>query len=280
MGAKGRAKPKAAAERARWKPLPGRAKVLVAVLTYSKQVGAEVFGWCCKAIPEMQDHPRVEAVAVGTTFGYPTDRMRNAVCKQALAQGYDFLLMLDDDMVPDCRLGHDPDAKPFLPTALDYCYTQPGPVVVGAPYTGGPPAQRVMVMRDRDAQPDAPAGWGKRLDSFTREEAAVMTGFGRVSALPTGCMLIDLRCLAVLPPPWFSYEYADPPFNTVLASTEDIVFSRNLSWLGVPQICAWDSWAGHAKPYVTDKPGLCPVDEVPASILKAWEAGWRPKGVG
>ena len=116
-----------------WKPLPGRAKVLVAVLTYSKQVGAEVFGWCCKAIPEMQDHPRVEAVAVGTTFGYPTDRMRNAVCKQALAQGYDFLLMLDDDMVPDCRLGHDPDAKPFLPTALEYACQQTGPVVVGAP---------------------------------------------------------------------------------------------------------------------------------------------------
>lgn len=280
MGAKQRAKAKATAERARWKRLPGRARVLVTVLTYAKQVGAEVLGWCCKAIPEMQDHPRAEAVAVGYTFGYPTDRMRNAVCKQALAQGYDFLLMLDDDVVPDLRLGSDPDARPFLPTALEYAYAQPGPVVVGAPYTGGPPAQRVMVMRDRDAQPDAPAGWGKKLDSYTREEAATMTGFGRVSALPTGCMLVDLRCLAILPPPWFAYEYADPPFNTVLASTEDIVFSRNLSWLGVPQICAWSSWAGHAKPYVTDKPGLCPVDEVPTSILKAWEAGWRPKGVG
>lgn len=276
MGAKGRAKAKAKAGRARWEPLPGRAKVLVAVLTYSKQVGAEVFGWCCKAIPEMQDHPRVEAVAVGTTFGYPTDRMRNAVCKQALAQGYDFLLMLDDDVHPDLHLGHDPQAKPFLPTALDYCYGQPGPVVVGAPYTGGPPAQRVMVMRDRDVQPDAPAGWGKKLDSYTREEAAGMTGFGRVSALPTGCMLIDLRCLAVLPPPWFSYEYADPPFNTTLASTEDIVFSRNLSWLGVPQVCAWNSWCGHVKTYTASKPMPCPVDEVPANILKAWEAGWRP----
>jgi hypothetical protein len=45
---------------------------------------------------------------------------------------------------------------------------------------------------------------------------------------------VDLRACDVVPPPWFSYEYDDPPFNTKLASTEDIVFTRNCDWLGVP----------------------------------------------
>lgn len=259
-------------------PLPERAKILVTVFTYANNIGRGVFRYCCKTIPQMQDHPRVECLAVGDANGYPTDRVRNAAAKQAADQGYHFLLMLDDDMTPDIMLGHDDAARPFLPTALDFAYSQPGPAIIGAPYTGGPPRQRVMVMRDRDLQPDAPPGWGKKLDSYTREEAAGMTGFGRVSALPTGCLLIDLRALAVLPPPWFSYEYDDPPFNTRLASTEDIVFTRNLHWLGVPQFSAWDSWAGHDKFYTTSKPQPCPVEEVPTSILKAWESGWRPAG--
>lgn len=269
--AKGKGKPD-------WPPLPAKAKVLVNVFTYAGQVGAGAFRYCCKLIPEAQTHPRVEYVAIGDSLGYPTDRVRNGVAKQALDQGYHFLLMIDDDQIPDHLVGVDPDARPFFSTALDFLYAQPGPAVVGAPYTGAPPQQRVMVMRDRDDQPDAPAGWGKRLDSYTREEAAVMTGVTRVAALPTGCLMIDLRCLAVLPPPWFSYEYDDPPHNTRLASTEDIVFTRNLSWLGVPQYCAWQCWAGHDKRYITTKPRPCPVDEVPASIRKAWEAGWRPKG--
>ena len=88
--------------------------------------------------------------------------------------------------------------------------------------------------------------------------------------------MIDLRCLDVLPPPWFAYEYDDPPFNTRLASTEDVVFSRNLDWLGVPQYCHWSAWAGHVKTYVTGKPSPAPVADIPASIYRAWSNGWRP----
>lgn len=257
--------------------LPDKVNVLVNVLTYSRTLHASVFSYCCGVGPALADHPRVDRVVVSYTHGYPTDRCRNAACKQAKADGFDLLLMIDDDMSPDLLLGSDPGAKPFLPTAIDFMAAHDGPCIVGAPYCGGPPYQDVMVMKNRVYAPDQPDGVGQKIDKYTRDEAAVATGFEKVAALPTGMLLVDLRVLDVLSPPWFSYEYADPPFNTRLASTEDVVFTRNLAWLGVPQWVAWDSWAGHNKFYVTGKPRLSPVDEIPQSIYKAWSAGWRPK---
>lgn len=261
------------------KALPEKVNVLVNVFTYAKQVGADVFNYCCAVGPSLQHHQRVECVQVSYTQGYPTDRVRNAACAQGKRDGFHFLLMIDDDMKPDLLLGSDDSAKEFLPTALDFALAHDGPCLVGAPYCGQPPMQEVMVMKNREYAPDHPEGMGLKLDKYTRDEAAVMTGFRRCAALGTGCLLIDLRVLDVLPPPWFSYEFADPPFNTQLASTEDIVFTRNCDWLGIPNYCAWDSWAGHQKTYLTGKPQPAPVVDIPASIYKAWSNGWRPKHV-
>ncbi len=129
----------------------------------------------------------------------------------------------------------------------------------------------------RRVRPGLPGGLGKALAKFTREEAAVRTGVERVAALPTGCLLVDLRAFDLLPPPWFHYEYADPPFNTALASTEDVVCTRNADWVGVPQYCAWDCWAAHVKTLEIRRPRLCPVDSVPRAVWDAWRAGAKPK---
>jgi hypothetical protein len=259
------------------KPLPEKVNVLVNAFTYAKAVGADVFRYCCGVGPALQSHKRVESVMVSYTQGYPTDRVRNAACAQARRDGFHFLLMLDDDMHPDLLLGHEPDAQEFLPTALDFMLAHDGPCCVGAPYCGSPPAQEVVVMKNREYAPDLPEGSGLKLDKYTRDEAALLSGIKRVAALPTGCLLIDLRALDVLPAPWFSYEYDDPPYNTKLASTEDIVFTRNLDWLGVPQYCHWSAWAGHVKTFTTGKPMPAPVVDIPQSIYKAWSNGWRPK---
>lgn len=255
--------------------LPNKCNLLVNVFTYAKQIGADAFAWCCGVGPTLSDHERIENVHVSYCHGYPTDRMRNAACKQAKRDGFSFLLMIDDDTKPD--LGGYPEAVPFLKSAIDFMLAHDGPCVVGAPYCGSPPLQEVMVMKNREYAPDLLDGCGLKLDKYTRDEASVLTGIQRVAALPTGCMLIDLRVLDILPPPWFSYEYDDAPFNTKLASTEDIVFSRNCDWLGIPQYCHWSAWAGHQKTYLTGKPLPAPVADIPGSIYKAWSNGWRPK---
>jgi len=258
-------------------PLPEKVNVLVNVFTYAKSVGADVFNYCCGAVGSMSAHKRIENASISYTQGYPTDRVRNAACAQAKRDGFHFLLMLDDDMAPDLLWQRDPEAQEFLPTALDFMLAHDGPCCVGAPYCSSPPHQDVVVMKNREYAPDQPSCTGVKIDKFTRDEAAVLRGIQRVAALPTGCLLIDIRVLDILPPPWFSYEYDDPPYNTKLASTEDIVFTRNLDWLGVPQYCHWSAWAGHNKTFLTGKPAAAPVIDVPASIYKAWSNGWRPK---
>lgn len=262
------------------KPLPEKIKLLVNVFTYSKQIGAEAFSWCCGVGPTLQNHKRVSDVRVSYTHGYPTDKIRNAVVKEAREHGHDFVLMIDDDQAPDIGLrdyGERTDLVPFLTTSVDFAIAHDGPCFVGAPYCGAPPLQQVMVMKNREYIPCLRDGMGLKIDKYTRDEAAMMRGIQRAAALPTGCLLVDLRVLDVLPPPWFSYEYDDPPFNTSLASTEDIVFTRNADWLGIKQYCHWSAWAGHDKSFMTGIPTEAPVHDIPQSIHRSWSNGWRPK---
>lgn len=259
-----------------WKPHPERVKVLVAVFTYAKQLGADILTYCTRIYGQMVNHPRLDQLEIAYSFGYPTDRCRNFVVKSARENGFDYCLMLDDDQAPDLLLGHDPDAVPFLPTAMDFALAHDGPCFVGAPYCSSPPAQEVVVMKNREYMPDQLGGCGLKLDKYTRDEAATMRGIKRVAALPTGCLLTDLRAFDVIEPPWFYYEFADPPYNTALASTEDVVLTRNADWLGVPQYCHWDAWAGHNKPFMVGKPQLSPVADIPRCIYSAWSNGWRP----
>ena len=247
----------------------------VVVLAYSGQVGGYVFDWCAKLQGQMFQHPNLSTLTIDRATGYPTDVVRNKILKDAKDQGYDYCLMVDDDMCPDLLLG-EPGTEAFLPTALSFALNHGSPCVVAAPYCSAPPWQEVLVMMDRQTVPDSPDAGGTALSKYTRDEAAMMSGIQRVAALPTGCMLIDTRVCNILPHPWFSYEYADD-HHTKLDSTEDIVFSRNLNWLSVPQFCHWSAWAGHDKKYLTGKPQRSPIDRVPDSIYKAWLAGWRPE---
>lgn len=256
-------------------PLPERVRLVVCVFTYNAFCHADVLRWVSSIPARLGQHPRVSDVAVRVSDGYPTDRCRNAQLKAAADDGYHYALFLDDDMKPDCH-ANEPGAVPFLPSALDFALSQPGPCMVGAPYTGGPPAQEVMVMRYRQRFADLPDAMGLALDKIPREEAATAAGFEEVAALPTGGLLIDTRVTRFMTPPWFYYEYDDEPHRTRLASTEDITFTRDAQALGVKLFVAWSSWFGHHKRYLCTKPRLSPVQSVSRQLWAAYENGWRP----
>lgn len=116
-----------------------------------------------------------------------------------------------------------------------------------------------------------------------------MAGVQEVAALPTGLILFDVRAFKKLPPPWFTYQYkgdgpecpgcgqAKPGLQTEKASTEDVVLTRDLSLLGIPQYCAWDSWAGHIKRKVVRKPRPITPDAAGRKLRDAIRAN-RPHG--
>jgi hypothetical protein len=247
-----------------------RAKLLITAMTYSRQMGSDVFNYCCNLSKKLVNNPLVSHFDFTTSYGYPTDLCRNNALKYARDAGYDYLVMIDDDMVPDKFLGSDKDAKPFIESSLNFAMSHDGPCVIAAPYCSAPPFEEVLVMIDREICPNIPDAGGTRLDKFTRHEAASMRGITQVSALPTGFILIDTRICDIMQPPWFSYEFTDE-YNTNLASTEDVVFTRNASWLGIPQYCNWDCWCGHNKLYVTGKPSLTPITKIPEVVKKTWE---------
>jgi hypothetical protein len=252
--------------------LPEEIKLIVAVPTYSGLIRHELASYLSGLTSRLQDHSRVGTVAVAVEVGYPADRVRNAICAKATNSGFDYVLMIDDDMHPDCE----PGAPPFLPSALDFVLAHDGPCFVGAPYCAAPPHQRVLVMDWAEQYPDHPGGLGMEMRSLTRHEAAAKTGFGRAAALPTGMLLIDLRAVKARPGPWFYYEFADEQ-HCKLASTEDITFTRDSDWLGVPQYAAWDSWAGHVKTITVGKPRVAPIDALPKGVANALAAGWKPE---
>lgn len=192
----------------------------------------------------------------------PITMCRNLAVQAALANDIDILIMLDSDMAPDIDKAH-----PFLPAAFEFIKRRwnTAPTIISAPYcTAGPAYNPVMgVWRTH--------GDGGRYEVstslYTREEAAQLSGIQPCSLQGTGLMAIDMRVFTgfdvdgetvALPPPWFYYEYTDAT-NSQKASTEDMVFTRNVTLLFAQRrleigFVDWDAWSWHVKTQFVGKP--------------------------
>lgn len=244
----------------------------------------ELVDWLMGLEPACVRDGRVGRFDVAKFADTPITMTRNAAAMEALRGGYDYLLMVDNDVAPDCERGEDPLAEPFWPVALDFAINHRGPCVVGAPYCGPPPEELPYVFRWQNRETGS-ANPSESLQMYTREEAAAMSGVQEVAALPTGLILFDVRAFKALPPPWFTYQYRGdgpecpacgfdvPRLQAQKASTEDVVVTRDLSILGVRQYCAWDSWAGHVKRKVVRRPRPVTPDAVARRLRETVRSG-------
>ncbi len=207
--------------------------------------------WLVETATRAKADPTVSELHHVEVNDTPITMSRNRVIKQALTQQIDYLLMVDSDMKPDmyAHLG----APRFFDVAWPFALASEKPCVLAAPYCGPPPHENVYVFYWANRESDQPNA-DLSLEQYTRHDASILTGITEVAALPTGLILIDMRAIPRLPLPWFDYEYTDQ-YQTHKASTEDVVFTRNLALTGVPQYCTWDCWAGHVKQKVVGKPG-------------------------
>jgi hypothetical protein len=241
-------------------------KVMFATFPYGDWLHPDVCRWLTRVMPAARQDARVSGVVDMAVADTPITMSRNKVLKEARRLGVDYVLMVDSDMSPDLPY---PDARPFWDTAFDFAVSRREEVVVvAAPYCGPPPYENMYVFQWGRRESDSP-NVDLHLDQYSREEAARMAGVHPAGALPTGLCLIDTRVTDLVPPPWFKYEYADPPYDSEKAGTEDVVFTRNVTLHGGKVYCNWDAWAGHNKAKCVGKPQLLTSEAVAREFKEA-----------
>jgi hypothetical protein len=230
--------------------------------------------WLVETVLKAKADPRISAVHHWRIDDTPITMGRNRCLEVAKKAGIDYVLMLDSDMNPDAyctgalhALGCDSFARPFWDSALNFALVHEGPCLIAAPYCGPPPGENVYIFRWATEQSHHPNA-DLRLEQYGREEAATRLGIEEVAALPTGLILIDMRALANLSPPYFRYEWTDST-ESAKASTEDVVFTRDVSLSGVPIYVNWMAWAGHHKRKCVGKPNLLTSDAVRKELREA-----------
>ena len=237
------------------------------------------------------NYPQLGRIAERTWNDTPAYMVRNDICHFALQHGYDFVLMIDSDMVPDINLGKKPGAVPFFSSSLQFMLDRwdQGPCCIAAPYCGPEPsphtpgAESCVYVFEWAANGADPVVSRTKLEMISRHQASRMRGIQHAAALPTGLFLMDTRVLTqgsrddpdvpLLPRPWFDYEH--DPLKREKASTEDVYFTRNCSMLGFPQFCNWDAWAGHAKFSVIGEPMTITADMVSKDYGEALLRRWK-----
>lgn len=265
-------------------------RLLIQRFPGDRREDSECVDWLMKVYHQAKLDRRWSEVRAPRESDTPITMTRNLALLKARQLGFDFMLMVDSDMVPDSELQDDPTAVPFYDAAVDFALKSPKPCIIAAPYCGPPPHENVYVFQwgNRGNTLD-PTAANARLDQYTREHAAMLSGIQPVGALPTGVMLLDLRVLDGMPHPWTYYEFKGAGAacdvcgqrhrgpEAEKASTEDVTLTRDLALAGVPIYCAWSSWAGHNKRYTVRKPRPYTSDVVArrmhAAIIRGVNAG-------
>jgi hypothetical protein len=237
--------------------------------------------WFYETLYKARKDPRFEKVGETHINDTPITMTRNRVFAQALEQGFDWVLMLDNDMVEQKNF---PGYKPFWDTAADFIWNNPAPACIAAPYVGPPHHNNIYVFRWRNF--NNYDGVNHQLAQFTREEAFERGGIEAVAALPTGVILYDMRAYKLRPedpgpgvPPlkglgWFYYQWENPLTAAHKSATEDVAQTRDVSlWWhkvkGAGCYCAWDSWFYHYKSGLYGKPECITIEDIGERFCKA-----------
>lgn len=263
--------------------------------------------WITKTTLAARDNPLVGRFDHFEMADTPITMARNNAVLKAREIGADVLVMVDSDMSPDYLLGRDPSATPFFDSSLAFldARRQRGlETVVFSPYCGPSPHQNPYCFLWRNQASNRPANHPDlKLEAYSREEAAAMTGIQEAAAGPTGLIMFSLPVLELTEPKtdtddhetlalfkagelgeietlrrlkqrsWFYYEM--DRYESKKHSTEDVTATRDLSILGIaklgynPLFCNWDAWGGHWKPELVGKPQVLTCEAVGQKYIDA-----------
>lgn len=227
-------------------------------------------GWLMDLLVKLKGDPRFDRIAPFRESDTPITMVRNRAVRQAMENNFDYLLMIDNDIIPDDP--GSPGARPFFDTSWQFMQKLREPCAVAAPYCGPSPHNNIFVFQWANQVNEFREGEVNEyeLAQFTREEAAKLGGIQEVAALPTGLILYDMRIFKDMPKPFFYYEWDCKEWQTGKSSTEDVAQTRDMSlaWYatggkkGGRVFCNWDAWCIHVKPELVRKPILLPASTV------------------
>lgn len=238
--------------------MPQAVKLMIARFPFGRRDEPDVTDWLISQLAAIKSDNRISHVLPVRIDDTPITMGRNRILHEAKQAAADFLLMIDNDMSPDAYLPSNPNrisahdaAWPFWDTSFNHLWRlrQDGECgVVAAPYCGPPPKENVYVFRWTNHESGRPEddATNMELEQFTRYETISLEGIQEVAALPTGLMLMDLRVLDRIAPPYTYYEWSDTS-EMHKSSTEDVTFTRDLALAGAKMFCNWSSWSGHWK---------------------------------
>ena len=276
--------------------IKAKVSILIAQFAYGGNGGTasiipELAWWLARNFEKMRSDERIDRAKVGYVIhaDTPITMTRNRAVAQAIAGGFDMLLMLDSDNEPDGYLGHDPRAVPFWETAFDFAYQrllQNKPSIIMAPYCGPPPhpvrrpgvedlGEVPYLFQWMNDESDVPRP-GYKLTMLTRNEAAQMHGLHPIAAGPTGVSLWTTNVFEPMKRPIFDYHFS--PDGAEKQTTEDVHATRNASLVWQDKIgenvlfATLDSWALHHKPKRVGRPVLTTVEHIAADFREAVEA--------
>lgn len=165
--------------------------------------------WLARMITRAKDDSRVSEVFTFEKADTPITMTRNGAVYAARRQEIDVLVMVDSDMWPDYELEHHHDSSqvPFWDAAFDFVYDhyEKGPVAVAAPYCGPPPYEMPYVFQWANEESFDP-NCGFKLEPYSREQAAMMSGIHPAAALPTGLIMFDVRLFELTEPSHDDFE--------------------------------------------------------------------------
>lgn len=249
----------------------------IARFMYDGRMCHEMADWVTELAMKLREDPRFgpKSVFKKPYCDTPVTISRNLAVQDAQKLNADYLLMCDDDLVPDDMLREDATAKPFWESSIDFLLSKraQSPAIIAAPYCGAPPFENVFVFRWENLRNQDP-NKAMKIEAYSRHEAAMRAGVEEVACLPTGLMLIDMRAFNNMGHPYFEYEYSDKT-HTVKHTTEDVFFSRNNSMGHIPQYVNWDAWCGHWKKSKVRKPSVFTVEMVRDEFRDALLRGYK-----
>lgn len=147
----------------------------------------------------------------GVSFrsGAPFDVMRNSACTDALAGGFQWLMFLDDDVIPPAD-------------AVSRLMRHHQDIVSGLYFRRQEPICPVAMKIDAE-------GKSQWVTTWSPPECIL-----EIDLVGAGCLLIHRRVLERVPPPWFDWEIGKEPAapRGRGAMSEDFVFCMNAKRAG------------------------------------------------